>query len=274
MRRLCAGVRAAESVAVAPAFLGLLHGLVSAIEQLLGVFAVLGKNRDADAGRNVNRIWADSERLIECGQYLLHHHQGVRYCSNSRQQDHELVAADPCKRIRFAPQTGVYACRRLLQQQVADVAAEGVVDRLGNEISSDDREYIGKFNSSVKESGSSVDLFLGTNNVAFSGERGGLLKGEMDLLVGNYYSYIQSWTRGGVSNIIEKLLLRTIQANYQNKTISLTMNLKEVSPPGYVTSSYFTGKKLMITACKNDLAEASSEIECQEIIGETGVTIV
>jgi len=157
-----------------------------------------------------------------------------------------------------------YSCR------IKDIKIS-VVDKFGSDIENNDIEYRGLFDKKVKESGESVSLVSGTNINSLPTSRGGLIG-----LSGTSYYWLQNFTRAGVSAPVEKLVLRTIQANSENRTIELSAKLNQLTQSiGTVTySNYFSGKVFMVTGIKNNLADSSSDVVFQEIQDETPTVII
>ena len=148
-----------------------------------------------------------------------------------------------------------------------------ICDINGNEYSASDKVYKGKFNKLVKESGDEIQLNHGTNIGDYPAERGGLMASS-----GGSYYWLHNFTRVGATAPLEKLLLRTIQANYENKTIQLDLNINKIDACGYLEySNYFPSypnRKFLITSCKTSLAKNNSEVTVQEIINENSTTII
>jgi hypothetical protein len=108
--------------------LGHVHGNVGVLEQLGGVAAVLGVDRDPDAGIQVEGHPADAEGLVERRTELVGDRTGpVSGCA--RQQDRELVPAQPGNRVGSS-EGPAQPLADLDEQLVAMVVAEGVVDVL------------------------------------------------------------------------------------------------------------------------------------------------
>ena len=114
-------------VAVAPQALGGVHGLVSGLEQVGRVLRVLRKQRDANAGRHKVGLTLQLVMLGHGVDQRLRHTRRPLAVLHVLQDDRELVAPQPRHRIGTAG-AGLQPLGHLLQQLVAPVVAQGVVD--------------------------------------------------------------------------------------------------------------------------------------------------
>jgi hypothetical protein len=140
-----------------------------------------------------------------------------------------------------------------------------IVDSLGNDVSNIDLEYVSYLNAQYKEEGATLDLLQGTNTTNFPTCRGGLLTFD-----GTDYSFIQAWTRAGVTDIIENLLLRSYVGNYQGRTKELTAKVNRLPHTvGFLTyAAYLTGK-FMLTSFTHNYEDVSTELTMQEIFTDS-----
>ena len=127
-------VRIEETQGVAPRFLGLVHGQVGLLQQFIDARSVAAEQGDADAGGAVIVDIAELIGLVERGEDLFADGLGLgrgvlSLVAQACQHHHEFVAAQPGHGIARA-HAGGQALGDLLQQQVADVVAQGVVERL------------------------------------------------------------------------------------------------------------------------------------------------
>ena len=113
----------------AAALLGGVHRDVGALDQRLHARAVRGVAGHADARVDLEREALDRERLAQAGEQLARDDVGVAGAAQLRQQHAELVAAEAGDRVVLAERL-LEAVRDLLQQAVARVVAERVVDLL------------------------------------------------------------------------------------------------------------------------------------------------
>ena len=90
---------------------------------------MLGEDRDADAQVDVDRLLVDAEGLVDRLQDLLGDQRGPRYIGRAPGQHREFVAAVAGDGIGF-PQHGPHALAHLLEQAIARLVAEAVVDAL------------------------------------------------------------------------------------------------------------------------------------------------
>ncbi len=109
--------------------LGAVHGQVGRLEQRVEVAPVLGVHGDADAGAD-----GDLVALVGGAAGHVRHHAGRDAAGGGGvahlgEEDGELVAAEPCHQVRLADAL-LQRCGDLLQQGVAGVVAQGVVDGL------------------------------------------------------------------------------------------------------------------------------------------------
>ena len=87
---------------------------------------MLGVDRDAEARLDLERQAVEHERLLErLVDARCQHHRVLD--RPRREEDPELVAAEPCERVALAQQLA-QAGRQLLEQPVARLVAERVVD--------------------------------------------------------------------------------------------------------------------------------------------------
>ena len=105
------------------------HGDIGMAHQLLSGLAMVGKNGDADAGRDEDFVVVQLERLVQSIEHLVGHPAGVVAIGDVRENQGELVAAMPGQRIALA-QAHLQARGDFLQQQVAVEVAEGIIDDL------------------------------------------------------------------------------------------------------------------------------------------------
>src|SRR3569833_3122091 len=89
----------------------------------------IGIQADAEARRDVEVSTVDEKCGLQRIQYLLREHAHVGGLRDVVQQDHEFIAAETRDGVALA-QTAVEAPRELLQQAVASVVPEGIVDVL------------------------------------------------------------------------------------------------------------------------------------------------
>ncbi len=92
------------------------------------VLAVVGEDGNADAGGDVDELAVERKFLHQRGEDLLRDMADMLGIGDVFQQDHEFVAAQA--RHHVAVQGALQAARHFLQQAVAGVVAEGVVDVL------------------------------------------------------------------------------------------------------------------------------------------------
>src|SRR3954447_10098853 len=108
--------------------LGLVHGDVGALEQAERVGAVLGEERDADAGVDVHADAADAEGALERGAQPQSRRGRARLVAGI-QDAGELVPAEARERVAW-PQRLLQARADLTQDLVPGRVAERVVELL------------------------------------------------------------------------------------------------------------------------------------------------
>ena len=118
-----------EDRVAAAGLLGRVHRDVGALLERLVVLAVHRVQREADAGVDLQPHALEHERLAQVHEQVLGDAGRVRWAVDVREQDAELVAAEAGDRVGVA-QRALQPARDLLEQQVAHVVAERVVDLL------------------------------------------------------------------------------------------------------------------------------------------------
>ncbi len=107
--------------------LGHIHGDVGMLQQLVGVLAVVGVQRQADAGLHVQGEPLQHERLLEDGPQLVGDGDGAVAGGDPGQQHGELVTAQPRDGVDLA-ERALEPLADVDEELVAVVVAEGVVD--------------------------------------------------------------------------------------------------------------------------------------------------
>ena len=118
-----------ELVVGAAHLLRVVHGRVGVADQRLGVAPVVGKDADADRGRDHQLALLDERGIRQLLDHLLRHAGDVRGALDLGQHHHELVAADAADAVADA-QLLHQALRHFLEQRVAHAVSERVVDGL------------------------------------------------------------------------------------------------------------------------------------------------
>lgn len=124
--------------------------------------------------------------------------------------------------------------------------------------SNDDIEYKGDTGVLWKEEGEKVTLTQGSNTVGNSSARGGLLLGD-----GAYWERFDTLSlcsRGGNSDILEKLLINSIISNFTGGTTQLTGTLNYYNLINIITDSFIPGALLMFAGGTFNVI--NDEIEC------------
>ena len=126
-----------DLVAVLAARLGVVHGGVGVVEQVLGPLRRRLLEGDADARGGLDLVALDVERPRHGLLEALHHHSGVGAGPDAVQQHHELVAAEPRDRVALEPRDAVGLAQGIVEalgdpdeQLVAHEVSQAVVDLL------------------------------------------------------------------------------------------------------------------------------------------------
>src|SRR6516164_8113776 len=117
-----------EAEAVPPLALGLVERAVGAGKELARFRATAGRNRDADRGARLQLAAADAEARSELPDQPRRKPGGLADLVERRQQDRELVAAEPRDRIGWA-ETGEHPLGHRLEQGITGRVAPAIVDR-------------------------------------------------------------------------------------------------------------------------------------------------
>ena len=144
-----------------------------------------------------------------------------------------------------------------------------IVDSKGNSVGTKDVEYKGMLNPQFKNEASKIRTYCGYNITHHPTERGGLFKFVDGGEGYDYWENISEWSRSGLTNTLENLLLRTAISNNENPTIELTCDVNRIELiVGYLTYNNYLTQKFMITGCKHNFADAISELTLQEITAD------
>jgi len=136
-----------------------------------------------------------------------------------------------------------------------------VVDLQGNEVDTSDIEYLSKLDALYANAGDEVRTLHGTNTDGYPIQRGNLLT-----LTAGLYAPLAAMTKAGVTDLPERLLLRSIKSNYGGANIKLFIDLPAIYNVGFLTyASYFSGKNLAILSNRIDLAENVSGLTLREV---------
>lgn len=153
-----------------------------------------------------------------------------------------------------------------INSQIKDVRLKDIkftiLDKNKNEVKSEDIEYQSYININNKEDGEDIELKYGTNT-----EYKPVCKGGIITTSGTTYGYVQEFTRSGVTDLVENLLLRSVTSNYSDKTVEITCTINKPSTIfGYFTyDNYFPDKKFGIQGAVIDYSEDTTELTLQEI---------
>jgi len=118
-----------KPVAVAAILFCVVHRDIGVDQQKLFVIAVLGVGGDADAARNTQAVVGDAKRAVQCLQDFFCNQNSIAFLLYGWEQNDELVATDARNGVG-STYGGQQALGDLDEQQVSDVVAKGVVDRL------------------------------------------------------------------------------------------------------------------------------------------------
>lgn len=152
-----------------------------------------------------------------------------------------------------------------ITSQIKDVRIKDIkltiCDEKFNEIELKDIEHQYWVNKNIKDDAGDISLKLGTNISYNPLAIGGILKN-----TSGSYSYIQSFTRGGTTGILEHLLARSIVSNYNTKTIEIECAINNIdSVFGVLTyNNYLTGN-FAIEGSVIDYSEQTIDLSMQQI---------
>jgi hypothetical protein len=127
-------LRVVEAQGVASGLLALIHGDIGLPHQLFCCLLITVKQGDADGGR---AAVFKGGKLVSLVEYS-HNFLGDIFCLTGRfkpvatqifQHHHEFIAAQPRHAV-VRTDAGLQSLRNLLQQDVADVMAEGIINSL------------------------------------------------------------------------------------------------------------------------------------------------
>ena len=141
-RRRLAGLALEDGGARLAQRLGAVHRHVRVAQHVLGLLVIGGPDRGADAGAGADFLAAELERLAHYFVHAVGDADGVGGSAHVVEPHGELVAAVARQRVAFA-QARFQPPRDLLQQLIAGLVAEGVVDGLeAVDVDEEDRESI------------------------------------------------------------------------------------------------------------------------------------
>ena len=118
-----------EAEIVSTGALGVVHGRIRMLEELIHVVAIARVEGDADARRDGQLLTVNIKGADQAGDQLAGNHGGILCVVELGQEDDELVAPQSRQDI-FLPQACAQASGCGRQQAVADRMAQGVVDLL------------------------------------------------------------------------------------------------------------------------------------------------
>ncbi len=93
-------------VAVAPQFLGAIHGGIGVFQQGVDIVAILGRNGDADTRSDVQIAPFDPERRAQGIEHFNGDFGGILLLRQPLQQDHEFIPAQAGHQIAMPQATG------------------------------------------------------------------------------------------------------------------------------------------------------------------------
>lgn len=138
-----------------------------------------------------------------------------------------------------------------------------ILDKNGDEISTDDYEFKSYINKKVASDYNNVVLNC------ISGNEDKLPVGKANILkkMTDHYELQLSYTRGGQTNILERLLMCTIHSNYSAKNREIKIDLSMTENPMMRKVSYNSvlgDRKLLTTGCMLDFRNATTTIEATD----------
>lgn len=125
-----------------------------------------------------------------------------------------------------------------------------VVNEKGEDISTDDYEFKSYVNKKVASDFDDVTLKC----ISANEEKAPIGKANILKKVDNHYELQLSYTRNGQTEIIERLLMRTIHSNYTTKNEKISVEVKMTENPALNFVSYepILSDKYLVTGCTLD----------------------
>lgn len=138
-----------------------------------------------------------------------------------------------------------------------------ILDSEGNEVSTDDYEFVSYINKKVKTDFEKKELLLSTaNSDLIPCGRGNILK-----KTGNNYPLQLDFTRKGQNGNLEKLLMGTIHSNYSKKNVRLEVDVNYTENPVMKKCTclgVFKDKIFNINGCSIDFKNLITTIQVSE----------
>lgn len=142
-----------------------------------------------------------------------------------------------------------------------------VCDKEGNEIESEDIEYVSNIDPKYMNEGKEIRVLQGTNIDQHPVQRGNLL-----IKVGDVYQCLSMIYFAGDEDLPENVILKSINSNFTDASAVLECTLPQLLNIGYVTySNYLPGKKMLIINNSIDLKDRTSKVklrECNQYVAE------
>lgn len=136
-------------------------------------------------------------------------------------------------------------------------------DSKGEKLEFGDIEFKSYINKKVKSDLDDIELkVVNSNEDNFPISRASLMR-----KVGNIFVYSGEFVRAGATNILERLLMRTIHSNYTSKNRSISVYVKGCANPMLCDTTYNgvgLTNKMLITGCSIDFKANATNVECAE----------
>jgi len=157
---------------------------------------------------------------------------------------------------------------KVRRAEIRDIKIELVTNPGMKAVSTDDLEYVGEIQQAWLDEGQDVILNQGGSAAHGSPFDNGAI---MYLDSGVYY-HVTQWTRAGVTNIIEKLLLNTIHSNGENSTTRINgIKLNNLTHLPYLRikdTTHLPGKILMVAGGMIDPSRDLFDQDLVEIVAD------
>lgn len=167
------------------------------------------------------------------------------------------------KNIILNPVSGNTVEASKIKMLLYDNIGISLVDALGESLSSEDYEFKSYINKNVASNYDNITLkCISANEEKAPIGRANLLKRDI-----NNYELQLSYTRGGQTNILERLLMCTIHSNYSAKNREIKIDLSMTENPMMRKVSYNSvlgDRKLLTTGCMLDFRNATTTIEATD----------
>lgn len=157
---------------------------------------------------------------------------------------------------------------KVIRAEIRDIKIELVTNPGMKAVSTDDLEYVGEINQAWMDEGQDMEMNHGGSAAYGSPWDNGAI---LYLDTGVYY-HVTEWTRAGETDIIEKLLLNSIQSNGENSTTRINgIKLNNITSLPFLRikdTTNLSGKILMVAGGYIDPSRDLFNADLVEIIAD------